>query len=218
MIRMTSTAGLQSCVTWGWHFKAQGADGQTTKYRNLLDSVMVKRNLKLKSDKSSLNSISLLCCVKLKVILSHRLLKSNWNLVTLNCVWQSLIAPTGSWSSGPTSACLFHRSWATQWFGWEKWSLSRDTGGLDWWPPLCHETPLSSGQEYRNANFQTISLVWSNTFRLSAYMYLWAVSLSIAHNFHAEGDIEIERGGVRPFFTLPQISNQPNFTEKPLCS
>lgn len=58
---------------------------------------------------------------------------------------------------------------------------------------------LSSGKKYRNANFQKISLVWSNTFRLSTYhlsLGYWYISLYNPSLVHIERDIHINRGSL----------------------
>lgn len=59
--------------------------------------------------------------------------------------------------------------------------------------------PLSSGKKYRNANFQKISLVWSNTFRLSTYRLSLGyryISLYNPSLVRTGRDIHINRGSL----------------------
>lgn len=161
--------------------------------------------------------------MKLKVILSHIFLKSNLKRATLNCVWRKPQRTDGV-TELRANLCSLFPSWPGNPMAWLR---KAEPFEGDLWPGGRCEVlflghlpvvrPLASGKRYQNANFQKISLVWSNTFRLSTYhlslgdlalkavictyrgreKYKWEYSLSIFH---------------------PATTKQSNFKEKALCS
>lgn len=120
----------------------------------------------------------------------------------------SLVTPMGSWSSGPTSARFFPSQlghpvvWLRKVEPCEgdMWTGGRwDVLFLGHLPVV---RPLSSGKKYRNANFQKIPLVWSNTFRPSTYhLALGSLSLSLSNPYclHIGRDMNINRGSLSIF-------------------
>lgn len=147
------------------------ADGWTIKDTQIfLDSVLVKRDLKQSQFKLHFSFV--LC--EVKVIPIHVFLKINLKRVTVNCVTWASSHRWGHGVSGQHLLIFFFSITTGQPSGSAEKSRAFRGGHVNWWPPRsavpwpppCSET-LSSGKKDRNANFQKISLVWSNTFRLS---------------------------------------------------
>lgn len=124
----------------------------------------------IKQSSLKLHFSFVLCQVK---TLIHIFLKINLKLVTLNCVkhkphhinevmefWANILLVFSITTGQPNGLAEKSRAF---WGGHVNWWPPRSAVP---WPPPCSETPLK-WKKYRNANFQKISLVWSNTFRLS---------------------------------------------------